>query len=46
METLKESDWKKTYLHPERGITYPLDKVLGIYAWHCTHHLRHIASVL
>ena len=46
METLQEENWKKTYLHPERGITYQLDKVLGIYAWHCEHHLRHIASVL
>ena len=43
---MKEEDWKKTYLHPERGITYTMDKVLGIYAWHCTHHLKHIASVL
>jgi hypothetical protein len=46
METMTELDWKKTCLHPERGITYPLDKVLGIYAWHCEHHLKHIESVL
>jgi hypothetical protein len=46
MKTMEESDWSKTYFHPERGITYRLDRVLGIYAWHCTHHLKHIESVL
>lgn len=46
MKTMQESDWSKTYFHPERGITYRLDRVLGIYAWHCTHHLKHIESVL
>lgn len=46
MKTMEESDWSKTYFHPERGITYRLDKVLGIYAWHCTHHLKHIQLVV
>jgi hypothetical protein len=46
MNTLQETDWTKTYYHPERDIIYPLDRVLGIYAWHCTHHLKHIESVL
>lgn len=46
MQTLQEPDWSKTYFHPERDITYRLDRVLGIYAWHCMHHLKHIESVL
>ena len=46
METMQESDWSRTYFHPERGITYRLDRVLGIYAWHCVHHLKHIESVI
>ena len=46
MKTMEETDWSKSYFHPERGITYRLDRVLGIYAWHCTHHLKHIESVL
>lgn len=46
MKTMQESDWSKTYLHPERGISYRLDRVLGIYAWHCVHHLKHVESVL
>jgi hypothetical protein len=46
METMHETDWSRTYFHPERGISYRLDRALGIYAWHCTHHLKHVASVL
>jgi hypothetical protein len=46
MKTMQESDWSRTYFHPERGVTYRLDKVLGIYAWHCVHHLKHVESVL
>ncbi len=42
LKNLQESDWSKTYLHPTRGITYPLDRVLGIYAWHSLHHLEHL----
>ncbi len=42
MNTLEEQDWKRTYYHPERQITYTLDRVLGIYAWHCLHHLKHV----
>lgn len=46
MKTMQESDWSKTYFHPERGVSYRLDKVLGIYAWHCVHHLKQVESVL
>lgn len=46
LNTLKEEDWKKTYFHPTRGITYPLDSVLGIYAWHSMHHLAHLEIIL
>ena len=46
LNTLQEEDWKKTYFHPTRGITYPLDRVLGIYAWHSMHHLAHLEIIL
>ena len=46
MKSFTEEDWKKSYFHPTRGITYPLDKVLGIYAWHSLHHLEHLKIIL
>ncbi|MHA8065472.1 YfiT family bacillithiol transferase [Aquirufa sp. ROCK2-A2] len=45
LNSLEEADWSKTYLHPTRGITYPLDRVIGIYAWHSMHHLAHLEII-
>jgi hypothetical protein len=46
LNSLKEEDWNKSYFHPTRGITYPLDRVVGIYAWHSMHHLAHLEIIL
>lgn len=45
MKSFTEADWPKTYFHPTRQITYPLDRVLGIYAWHSLHHLAHLEII-
>ena len=44
MRSLGDSDWRRTYMHPEAGRT-PLDKMLQTYAWHCDHHLAHVQRV-
>lgn len=41
-ESLDDEDLKRTYVHPEHGQSIPLDEVIGMYAWHCNHHLAHI----
>ncbi|MEY2794040.1 MAG: hypothetical protein RJA76_2032 [Bacteroidota bacterium] len=46
MKSFAEQDWSKTYFHPTRGINYPLDRVLGIYAWHSLHHLEHLKIIV
>jgi len=38
---LAESDFRKSFLHPEWG-TVSIDDALGMYAWHCRHHTEHI----
>jgi hypothetical protein len=45
LRTLSGSDWERTYVHPEYGAIYTLDKVLALYAWHGRHHVAHITSV-
>jgi len=40
---LAESDWKKTFRHPEIG-TISLENNLALYDWHSRHHLGHITS--
>ena len=41
LRALPESDFRKTFSHPEWGIV-SLDDALGMYAWHCRHHTEHI----
>lgn len=36
----------RQFLHPESKKTYRLDEVIGLYAWHCNHHLAHIQQAL
>ena len=38
---LPESDFQKTFSHPEWGIV-SVDDALVMYAWHCRHHAEHI----
>ena len=41
LRTLDEHAFARTLRHPERG-EIRLDWTLGLYAWHCQHHLAHI----
>jgi hypothetical protein len=45
LKFLSKDDFAKTFIHPEHGRVIRLDENLGIYAWHCDHHLAHIMSV-
>lgn len=36
---------QRTYTHPEHGKAFPLDEAIGMYAWHCAHHLAHVRLV-
>jgi exoribonuclease II len=35
---------KRTFNHPESGI-WRLDKYVGLYGWHCIHHVAHITGL-
>lgn len=39
---LTTTDLKKQFIHPETGSFIDLETNIGIYAWHCQHHLAHI----
>ena len=41
---LQETDWKRTFIHPENGVV-SLDKNLALYAWHGKHHTAHITEL-
>lgn len=44
LRSLSESDWKRTFRHPELGVV-PLEKNVGLYAWHGKHHVAHIIEL-
>ncbi len=46
LKSLGETDLKRTFTHPATGKTSCLDEVIGMYAWHCNHHLAHIEQAL
>ena len=44
LRTLKQSDFERTFRHPDLG-TVSLDKNIALYAWHGRHHVAHITSL-
>ncbi len=44
LNSLAELDFKRTFYHPENGLT-SLDKYLPLYAWHGKHHAAHIITL-
>ena len=44
IKSLSEDQLKREYEHPEHGTRYTLEETIGIYAWHCNHHLAHVRA--
>lgn len=44
LQSLSPNDLEKTFFHPESG-KVSLGFTIGLYAWHCQHHLAHITSL-
>jgi hypothetical protein len=45
LRNLKEEELLKTFIHPEHGKTFSIQDMIGMYAWHCHHHLAHITEL-
>lgn len=44
LKNLNDSELEKEFLHPENEEKITLKTNIGIYAWHCEHHLAHIIN--
>tara|TARA_R110000868_G_scaffold138298_2_gene352221 strand:+ start:1371 stop:1889 length:519 start_codon:yes stop_codon:yes gene_type:complete len=42
MKNLSNIDLEKSFIHPEHGVSFQLQEIIGTYAWHGNHHLAHI----
>jgi len=46
LRALTQTDYARTFYHPETKKTIRLDENIGIYAWHSNHHLAHIHQAI
>lgn len=46
LKSLEAADRKRTYFHPEYNKEFTLEWMLGLYNWHCKHHLAHIEQAI
>lgn len=46
LKSIKPEDRTRTFVHPEYGNQYDLNWMLGLYEWHCRHHLAHIQMAI
>ena len=44
MQALTEEQWKRGYLHAERGET-TIEAAVMLYAWHSLHHVAHVTGL-
>jgi DinB superfamily len=43
---LKKEKLTRQFTNPESHKTYTLEQAIGLYAWHCNHHLAHVKQAL
>jgi hypothetical protein len=46
LKSFGEKELKRQFTHPANNKTSSLDEIIGLYAWHCNHHLAHIEQAL
>jgi len=44
LDSLTDTEFKRTFIHPEHNEPFTLDEYLGFYAWHSNHHLAHVTE--
>lgn len=45
LKTMSETDFKRTYFHPEYKKTFTLSEATQLYAWHGMHHVAQIEGI-
>lgn len=46
IKSFEEKELKRQFIHPANNKTTSLDETIGMYAWHCNHHLAHIEQAI
>jgi hypothetical protein len=46
LNNLTEEQYSRIFIHPTQGKKFRVDENIGVYAWHCNHHLAHITETI
>ncbi len=46
LRSLSETEWNRSFIHPETNKEILLKHQVGLYAWHSNHHYAHIENLL
>ena len=46
LKSFGSKELKRQFFHPENLKIFCLDEIIGVYAWHCNHHVAHIEQAL
>lgn len=44
LNTITDEQLSRTFIHPADHKIFRIDENIGVYAWHCNHHLAHITE--
>jgi hypothetical protein len=44
LKGLSDLEFERQFIHPESNALISLETNIGIYAWHCEHHLAHVKN--
>ena len=45
-KNINPEELKREFIHPEHNTKTSIEENIGIYAWHCNHHLAHIEQAI
>ena len=45
LKSMTDDQFRRKYIHPEYQKEFSLHEALGMYAWHCRHHLGHLKLI-
>ena len=46
LRSMTKDELEREFIHPEHGKHFSLEETIGLYAWHCKHHVAHIKQAL
>jgi hypothetical protein len=44
LNSITAEQLKREFFHPQNGKIFSVEENIGLYAWHCNHHLAHISE--